>query len=139
MGTKKKNKETAARVPVHISAYTYRYISYLPIFLLQHYDMYLEDLGNYLNSLPSTSFFLVPMSYSPAEPHKIHRGLTATAPSVYSTGTSVTSGQPVSRSVMEVWRRGLVSRPISRPVFAGLGLVSVSGLDILVSVLVLCS
>ncbi len=40
---------------------------------------------------------------------------------------------------MEVSRPGLVSRSVSRLAFAGLGPVSVSGLEILVSVSVLCS
>ena len=36
------------------------------------------------------------------------------------------------KSVKEVWRPGLFSRPVSRSIFAGLGLISV--LEILISV-----
>ena len=42
-------------------------------------------------------------------------------------------------AVMEVSRPGLVLRPVSRPVFAGFSLVSVSDLEILASVSVLYS
>ncbi len=49
--------------------------------------------------------------------------------------TKITGKHPV----MEVSRPGLVSRLVSRPDFAGLDLVSVSGLEILISVSVLCS